>query len=78
MKQGIHPESYKPIKVSCSCGHVFTVNSAVGKDIHVDICNKCHPFYTKKQKIVDTARRVDRFQRKYRQTGAKEATDARG
>lgn len=64
MKAGIHPE-YKEIKVTCSCGHVFTVGSALGKDLHIEVCNECHPFYTGKQKIVDTAGRVERFKGKF-------------
>lgn len=65
MKQGIHPE-YKEIKVTCSCGHSFETRSTSGKDVLlIEVCSKCHPFYTGKQKIVDTAGRVDRFQQKY-------------
>lgn len=68
MKQDIHPE-YKEIKVACSCGSVFETRSTAGKDLHLDVCAKCHPFYTGKQKIVDTAGRVDRFQQKYGRKG---------
>ena len=64
MKQGIHPE-YKDIKVTCSCGSTFVTRSTAGKDLLLEVCSKCHPFYTGKQKIVDTAGRVDRFQQKY-------------
>lgn len=64
MKQGIHPE-YKAIKVVCSCNHTFETSSTLGKDLHLDVCSKCHPFYTGKQKLIDTAGRVDRFQQKY-------------
>ena len=64
MKQGIHPE-YKEIKVTCSCGESFATRSTAGKDLLLEVCSKCHPFYTGKQKIVDTAGRVDRFQQKY-------------
>lgn len=64
MKQGIHPE-YNTIKVSCSCGNSFETCSTSGKDLHLEVCAKCHPFYTGKQKIVDTAGRVDRFKQKY-------------
>lgn len=64
MKEGIHPE-YKEIKVTCSCGNTFKTRSTYGKDLHLDVCSNCHPFYTGKQKIVDTAGRVDRFQQKY-------------
>lgn len=64
MRQGIHPE-YKDIKVTCSCGSVFVTKSTLGRDLSLEVCSKCHPFYTGKQKIVDTAGRVDRFQQKY-------------
>jgi large subunit ribosomal protein L31 len=65
MKQGIHPE-YLETRVTCSCGNVFTTRS-VKPELHVELCNKCHPFYTGKQKLVDTGGRVERFQRKYAQ-----------
>ena len=64
MKQGIHPD-YNEIKVSCSCGNTFKTRSTSGRDLHLEVCSKCHPFYTGKQKIVDTAGRVDRFKQKY-------------
>ncbi len=63
MKQGIHPE-YKEVKVVCACGETFITRSTL-PSIHVDICSRCHPFYTGKQKIVDAEGRVDRFRRKY-------------
>jgi large subunit ribosomal protein L31 len=63
MKQGIHPE-YVETLVTCSCGNTFTTRS-VKPELHVELCNKCHPFYTGKQKLVDTGGRVERFQRKY-------------
>jgi large subunit ribosomal protein L31 len=63
MKQGIHPE-YVETLVTCSCGNTFTTRS-VKSELHVELCNKCHPFYTGKQKLVDTGGRVERFQRKY-------------
>jgi large subunit ribosomal protein L31 len=63
MKQGIHPE-YQTAIVTCSCGHTFTTRSTVDS-IHVEICSRCHPFFTGRQKIVDTAGRVERFHRKY-------------
>ncbi len=69
MKEGIHPE-YKEIKVNCSCGSTFVTRSTAGKDLHLDVCSKCHPFYTGKQKIVDTAGRVESFQKKYGRKGA--------
>jgi len=57
MKKGIHPE-YAKTTITCVCGNVIETRSTV-KDIHVEICSNCHPFYTGKQKLVDTARRVD-------------------
>ena len=63
MKNGIHPE-YKEITVSCACGNTFLTRSTIDT-IHVEICSACHPFYTGKQKMVDSAGRVERFNRKY-------------
>lgn len=63
MKQGIHPK-YVEVTVSCACGETFKTRSTKG-DIRLEICSKCHPFFTGKQKLVDTAGRVERFQRKY-------------
>ena len=63
MKNGIHPD-YVETKVTCSCGNTFTTRS-VKKEMHVELCNQCHPFYTGKQKLVDTGGRVERFQKKY-------------
>jgi len=75
MKQGIHPE-YTEIKVACSCGNTFQTRSTLGRDLLLEVCSKCHPFYTGKQRIVDTAGRVDRFQQKYaRKTPVKKAAD---
>jgi large subunit ribosomal protein L31 len=64
MKPDIHPE-YKTISVTCSCGATFETRSTLGQPLHVEVCSACHPFYTGKQKIVDTAGRVDKFRRKY-------------
>ncbi|WP_344171561.1 50S ribosomal protein L31 [Pilimelia columellifera] len=65
MKQGIHPE-YVSTQVSCSCGSTFTTRStAKGGSIHVETCSACHPFYTGKQRVLDTAGRVAKFQAKY-------------
>jgi large subunit ribosomal protein L31 len=63
MKQDIHPE-YLETRVTCSCGNTFTTRS-VKSELHVELCNQCHPFYTGKQKLVDTGGRVERFQKKY-------------
>lgn len=62
MKSDIHPD-YVVAKVTCSCGNAFETRS-VKSEIHLDVCNQCHPFYTGKQKLVDTGGRVERFQRK--------------
>jgi large subunit ribosomal protein L31 len=65
MKADIHP-NYSEIKVVCSCGNSFTTRSTLGQEeLQVEVCSSCHPFYTGKQKIVDTAGRVDKFRRKY-------------
>ena len=63
MKEKIHPKYYKA-KVRCACGNEFEVGST-RKEIKVEICSKCHPFFTGKQKLVDTAGRVEKFYRKY-------------
>jgi large subunit ribosomal protein L31 len=63
MKQGIHPD-YNTVKVHCACGHEFHTRST-SKDIHTDICAICHPFFTGRQKLVDTAGRVERFRQKW-------------
>src|SRR3984957_19842792 len=64
MKAGIHPE-YKVIAVTCTCGNQFETRSTIGQDLQVEVCSNCHPFYTGKQKIVDTGGRVDKFRKKY-------------
>ena len=63
MKEGIHP-AYHETTITCVCGNTFTTRSTQ-KDFHVEICNACHPFFTGKQKLVDTAGRIDKFNRKY-------------
>ena len=63
MKQGIHPE-YHEVTAVCSCGSTFTTHST-SKNLHVEICSVCHPFYSGKQKLVDTAGRVERFRQRY-------------
>ncbi len=63
MKEGIHPK-YEPTKITCACGEVIETSSTV-KDIHVEICSKCHPFFTGRQKLVDTGGRVDRFKKRF-------------
>lgn len=64
MKTGIHP-NYQDINVTCSCGNTFVTRSTNPKPLHVEVCSACHPFYTGKQKIVDTAGRVEKFRQKY-------------
>lgn len=64
MKAGIHPE-YNEIAVTCSCGETFVTRSTLNKPLHIEVCSACHPFYTGKQKIVDTAGRVEKFNQKY-------------
>jgi large subunit ribosomal protein L31 len=64
MKEAIHP-AYSEITVTCSCGHTFQTRSTLGQNLEVEVCSNCHPFYTGKQKIVDSGGRVDRFRKKY-------------
>ena len=65
MKPSIHPE-YKAIKVQCSCGHSFETGSTLGEDLNIEVCAQCHPFYTGKQKLVDTGGRVQKFRDRFR------------
>ncbi len=67
MKEGIHPP-YAPARIVCACGNVVETRSTRA-EIHVEICAACHPFYTGKQKLVDTAGRIERFNRKYGSAG---------
>lgn len=64
MKADIHPD-YQEINVTCSCGSVFKTRSTMNKPLNIEVCSLCHPFYTGKQKIVDTAGRVEKFRQKY-------------
>ncbi len=65
MKENIHP-NYAEVQVTCSCGNSFVTRSTIGKPaLHVEVCSECHPFYTGKQKIVDTAGRVEKFNQKF-------------
>lgn len=64
MKKDIHPK-YESINVTCSCGHSFETRSTRGEDLHLDVCSECHPFYTGKQKVLDTGGRVDRFNKRF-------------
>lgn len=74
MKAAIHPE-YMTSKITCACGRVTETRATV-EEIHVEICSHCHPFYTGRQKLVDTAGRVERFRRKYASSG--DADEAEG
>jgi len=64
MKPDIHP-AYSEITATCSCGNSFKTRSTAGRDLNLDVCSQCHPFYTGKQKLMDTAGRVDKFRQKY-------------
>ena len=75
MKPEIHPE-YQEIAVTCSCGNTFKTRSTLGKPLHVEVCSDCHPFYTGKQKIMDTAGRVEKFRQKYTKKTAAKAPPA--
>ena len=68
MKADIHPD-YRLAIVQCACGNTFETRSTL-ENLHVEICGKCHPFFTGKQRMVDTAGRVERFQRRYAKSGA--------
>ncbi len=74
-KQGIHP-SYNQINVKCACGSILETRSTHKGDIVLEICSACHPFFTGKQKLIDTAGRVDRFRRKFAQSDAAKAAAA--
>lgn len=64
MKADIHPK-YDEVNVACSCGNAFVTRSTLGRDLNVEVCSSCHPFYTGKQKILDSAGQVDKFKRRY-------------
>jgi large subunit ribosomal protein L31 len=73
VKNEIHPE-YSDITASCSCGNVIKTRSTIGRDIHLEVCSECHPFYTGKQKIVDSAGRVERFRQRFGERAGKTPT----
>ena len=75
MKAKIHPQ-YKEITVTCSCGNSWSTRSTMGRDLHIEVCASCHPFYTGKQKMVDTAGRVEKFRQKYAKAPVKAKTEA--
>jgi large subunit ribosomal protein L31 len=72
MKPEIHP-NYQEITVACACGNSFKTRSTQDEELHIEICSECHPFFTGKQKLVDTAGRVDRFNRRYTRGAAQDA-----
>lgn len=72
MKAETHPD-YDQIKITCSCGNEFVTRSTLGRDLHVEVCSACHPFFTGKQKIVDSGGRVDKFRRRYGLSASKSA-----
>lgn len=74
MKAKIHPK-YEKTTIKCACGNEFETRSTLKGPINVEICSNCHPFYTGKQKLVDTAGRVDRFRRKYAKINQKKAEE---
>jgi len=73
MKQEIHPD-YNEISVICACGNTFQTRSTMGENLNIEICSDCHPFFTGKQKLIDTAGRVDRFNKRYTRGAAAAAT----
>lgn len=64
MKSDIHPK-YGKLTATCSCGNVIETRSTLAKDIHIEVCSQCHPFYTGKQKVLDTGGRIDRFKKRF-------------
>lgn len=74
MKNSTHP-NYQEVTVTCSCGHSFVTQSTLSKDkLHIEVCSQCHPFYSGKQRLVDSAGRVDKFRQKYATFSRKTAT----
>lgn len=72
MKASIHPD-YEIINVTCSCGYVFKTRSTLCRDLSIEVCANCHPFYTGKQKLVDTGGRVQKFRDRYKARGAQQS-----
>lgn len=72
MKAGIHP-AYNELKVICACGHTFETRSTHKGDIRLEICSNCHPFFTGRQKLIDTEGRVERFRKRYQRAAEKAA-----
>ncbi len=76
MKEKIHPEYYPNAQVICGCGNTFTTGSTK-KVVKVELCSKCHPFFTGERRMIDTAGRVERFEQRYKKTEAKKAEAAK-
>jgi large subunit ribosomal protein L31 len=74
VKTDIHP-TYAETHVTCSCGNTFTTRSTTPGEMHIELCNECHPFFTGKQKLVDSGGRVERFQKRYGKTAFTKAGD---
>lgn len=74
MKPEIHP-AYQTVKATCSCGNVIEVGSTMGEDLHLDVCSSCHPFYTGKQKNIESGGRVERFRQRFGNRGKAVAND---
>ena len=70
MQHAIHPK-YQEITVTCTCGNTFKTRSVLCEDLAIEVCSQCHPFYTGKQKLIDTAGRVEKFMNKYKRGGKK-------
>jgi large subunit ribosomal protein L31 len=75
MKPGVHP-AYGEINIICACGNTFRTRSTHKGDIRVEICSKCHPFFTGRQRLIDTAGRIERFNKKYSRTAKPEPAKA--
>ena len=72
MKAEIHPK-FEDTSFNCACGEKFSAMSTMGGNVHLDICSKCHPFYTGKEKLIDTAGRIEKFHRRYAKAATKDA-----
>jgi large subunit ribosomal protein L31 len=70
MKADIHP-NYAKVTATCSCGNVIETRSTLAKDLHIEVCSQCHPFYSGKQKVLDTGGRIDRFKKRFGSVGAR-------
>lgn len=79
MKEKIHPK-FNAVEIACACGNVIKTRSTLGKNISIDICSSCHPFFTGKQKIIDSAGKVEKFQKRYaaiKKPAGKKAAEAK-